>query len=154
MPIGQTNPHAGTLRQNATGAERLLWSHLRNRQIGDFKFRRQATIGPYIADFLCAELSLIVEADGGQHSENTDRARTAFLKARGYTVLRFWNDDILRNTNGVLTLILAEAQKLKPSPNPLPPAGEGESEEPSPACGRGQGEGPSFLSGPRAEERA
>lgn len=124
-PIGRSNPHARTLRANATDAERKLWNHLRNRQLADLKFRRQATVGPYIADFLCVERSLIVEADGGQHGDEQDRLRTSYLQSRGYSVLRFWNDDILRNMDGVLTMILEAANKAEPSPNPLPQAGEG-----------------------------
>ena len=141
MPIGRTNPHASTLRANATDAERLLWARLRNRQLSDLKFRRQATIGPYIADFLCTERMLIIEADGGQHREEADRSRTAFLEARGYTVIRFWNDDILQNIDGVLTMILDAAQKAETLTQPSPVNGRGQDKEPSPACGRGQGEG-------------
>lgn len=124
-PIGRTNPHARTLRTLSTDAERALWSRLRNRQLADLKFRRQATVGPYIVDFLCLEQMLVVEANGGQHTPEADRARTAYLEARGFTVLRFFNDDILRNMDGVLTLILSAATKAKPSPNPHPLAGEG-----------------------------
>ena len=125
-PIGRTNPHAQPLRRDATDAEKLLWQRLRNRQVGGLKFRRQATVGPYIADFLCVEARLIVEADGGQHTVEGDAARTAFLNSRGYNVLRFWNHDILQNPLGVLEAIAlaAERQKEAPSPDPLPQAGE------------------------------
>jgi len=126
-PIGRTNPHARPLRRGATDAEKLLWQRLRNRQINGLKFRRQATVGPYIADFLCADARLIVEADGGQHTVEHDAARTASLNSRGYRVLRFWNHDILANPLGVLEAIATAAaeQGKEPSPNPLPLAGEG-----------------------------
>jgi very-short-patch-repair endonuclease len=126
--IGKTNPQARRLRQNATDAEQLLWQHLRSRQLNGLKFRRQATVGPYIADFLCVEARIVVEADGGQHSEVKDSARTQFLQSRGFRVLRFWNHDILENVDGVLTIIAAAARQEEmkiPSPNPLPQAGEG-----------------------------
>ena len=85
------------------------------------KFRRQATIGPYIVDFLCIEAALVVEADGGQHSPDRDAVRTAWLESRGLRVARFWNNDILQNIDGVLQSILLLLEKEgKPSPNPLP----------------------------------
>jgi very-short-patch-repair endonuclease len=126
--IGRTNPHARGLRREATDAERRLWSRLRNRQLGGFKFKQQETIGYCIADFACVECKLVVEADGGQHSPEVDRESTAYLTQLGWKVLRFWNNDILQNIDGVLTVILAaceERRKGKPSPCPLPHAGEG-----------------------------
>ena len=125
--IGRINPHARRLRREATDAERRLWSRLRNRQIGGFKFKRQETIGRFIADFACMECRLIVEADGGQHGEEADRERTAYLDQLGWKIMRFWNNDILQNTDGVLEAILAacKERKGKPSPCPLPHAGEG-----------------------------
>ncbi len=85
-----------------------LWFALRDRRLGGFKFTRQETIGPYIADFVCREQKLIIEADGGQHSENLrDQARDSFLRSEGYRVLRFWNHDILSNIDGVKKTILA-----------------------------------------------
>src|SRR5690348_5570022 len=126
--IGRINPHARRLRRQATDAERRLWHHLRNRQLGGFKFRRQETIGRCIADFACAECRLIVEADGGQHGRKADVERTAYLDRLGWDVLRFWNNDILQNTDGVLAVILAaceERKERRPSPCPLPHAGEG-----------------------------
>ena len=101
----QISPHAAALRRRMTDAERRLWSRLRGRRIG-WKFRSQHTIGPFVADFVCLERKLVVEADGGQHDEATDRARTAYLRERGYRVLRFWNHDILRNVDGVVQTIL------------------------------------------------
>ncbi len=119
--IGKTNPHAKRLRQEATDAERLLWQRLRSRQIAGAKFRRQATVGPYIVDFLCVEAKLVVEADGGQHSPERDAVRTEWLESRGLHVARFWNHDVLQNIDGVLQaiLLLLEGEE-KPSPNPLP----------------------------------
>ena len=126
--IGTTNPHASRLRRQATDAERRLWHHLRNRALGGFKFRRQVTIGPFVADFACVGARLVVEADGGQHGGERDALRTRYLEELEWTVLRFWNDDILQRTDLVLGAILAAceaAERKKPSPNPLPPAGEG-----------------------------
>ena len=128
-PIGKTNPHAARLRRDSTDAERLMWRALRSRQCGCLKVRRQATIGPYIADFVCIEARLIVEIDGGQHDANIDSRRTKFLERHGFKVLRFWNNDVLENLEGVLeTIGRAAAERMKeeiPSPNPLPRAGEG-----------------------------
>jgi very-short-patch-repair endonuclease len=125
--IGKINPHARRLRREAAPAERRLWHHLRNRQLGGFKFRKQEAIGRCIADFACVECRLVIEADGGQHGDDADRERTAYLNSLGWEVLRFWNE-ILQNTNGVLEVILRaceERRKGKPSPCPLPLAGEG-----------------------------
>ena len=101
----QISPHAARFRRDATDAERRLWAVLRNRQIGGCKFRFQATIGPFVTDFLCVEKMLIVELDGGQHNEEIDRSRTRFLQDRGYRVLRFWNNDVLENLEGVVAVI-------------------------------------------------
>ncbi len=92
------------LRRHATDAERLLWSRLRGRQLMDRKFRRQVVVGPYIVDFMSIEDGLIIEADGGQHAEHAwyDARRTAFLESRGYRVLRFWNNEVLGELDGVL----------------------------------------------------
>ncbi|BBC71936.1 DNA methylase [Altererythrobacter sp. B11] len=112
MPIGGTNRHARSLRRNATDAEQALWPYLRGRRLGGLKFRRQATVGPYVADFLCAEKRLIVELDGGQHSPEADAARTAALEQLGYRVIRFWNADVLTNRDSVLAEILTMAEGL------------------------------------------
>lgn len=101
----QISPHAAQLRRLATDAERLLWSHLRGRRLG-YKFRFQHSISPYVADFICLGRKLIVEADGGQHSPQVDRARTAYLRKRGFRIIRFWNHDILQNIDGVLETLL------------------------------------------------
>jgi very-short-patch-repair endonuclease len=95
-----------TLRKNLTDAERLLWNNLRYRQINGIKFRRQTPIGKYIVDFVCFENNLIIEADGGQHNDNSyDKQRDAWLNAQGFEVLRFWNHDILENIDEVMEVI-------------------------------------------------
>lgn len=100
---------ARKLRQDQTEAEKRLWYVLRARRFLGLKFRRQAPIGPFIVDFLCKERRLVIEADGGQHADNPrDRARGQWLEDNGYTVLRFWNSDILTNTSGVLARIQDE----------------------------------------------
>ena len=126
----QTLSKAHRLRRDMTDAERKLWSVLRNRQLEGAKFRRQQPIGPFIADFVCQQHRLIVEADGGQHSESiADDRRTAFLESKGYRVLRFWNNDILSNLDGVAGVIAAAlstphpARALRESPSPS--GGEG-----------------------------
>ena len=107
-------PVARALRKNSTQAERRLWRALRLRQIRDVKFRRQQPVGNYIADFACLERRLIVEVDGGQHALRVDydKRRTRWLESRGYVVLRYWNNDVLANTDGVVQAILdAVAQR-------------------------------------------
>ncbi|MCF3629334.1 endonuclease domain-containing protein [Thalassospiraceae bacterium LMO-SO8] len=97
------------LRKSMTDAERRLWQALRNRQLASHKFRRQHPIPPYVADFACVERGLIVEVDGGQHSARAeaDAARTQALQARGFRVLRIWNNEVMENLEGVLAAILA-----------------------------------------------
>ena len=103
----RTQKQAKSLRRAMTEAEQRLWYYLRNRRLSGYKFKRQYPIGNYIADFICLEKNLIIEADGGQHNDNPrDDARTAWLQAQGYTVLRYWNHDILQQTEAVLTHIL------------------------------------------------
>ena len=99
---------ARTLRRNSTQAELKLWSILRDRQFKHLKFRRQQPLGPYFVDFVCFEHRLIVELDGGQHTEEADAIRTGWLQAQGFRVLRFWNNDVLTNPDGV-AIRLAEA---------------------------------------------
>lgn len=96
------NQRAKRLRDNPTEAERRLWDRLRRRQIEGFRFRRQQPIGPYIVDFYCSDARLIVEVDGGQYSADADRERTRWLEERGYRVIRFWNNDVIDNIDGVL----------------------------------------------------
>jgi very-short-patch-repair endonuclease len=121
---------AKALRQTSTSAEHRLWRLLRSRQLSDIKFRRQVPLGPWIADFVCFEQMLIVEADGGQHIDSRrDQLRDADLKQRGFRIVRFWNNDITSNAEGVLEAILREL-KQSPSPRalrarPSPTRGEG-----------------------------
>jgi very-short-patch-repair endonuclease len=95
------------LRSTQTDAERKLWFALRDRRLGGFKFVRQEAIGPFIADFVCRERNLVVEVDGGQHAGSArDVRRDAYLAGEGYRVLRFWNNDVLANRDGVLLTII------------------------------------------------
>jgi len=98
---------ARTLRKNQTDVEEILWQQLRNRHLCGYKFRRQFPIAPYIADFACLELKLIIELDGGQHADQIsyDNQRRLFLEQRGFKVIRFWNNDVIENTAGVLESI-------------------------------------------------
>jgi very-short-patch-repair endonuclease len=113
---------ARRLRRDQTDAERTLWFRLRDRRLAGMKFRRQMPIDRYVADFCCESARLIVELDGGQHVANSaaDAERTASLEARGYLVLRFWNNDVLGNIEGVLQTIVKTARPEPPHPNPLP----------------------------------
>jgi adenine-specific DNA-methyltransferase len=95
------------LRRNSTDAERKLWSILRGRQLNGLKFRKQVEIDGYIVDFLCPERRLIIEVDGGQHSPERDARRTAFLENQGFRLIRFWNNDVLQNLDGVWSTIEA-----------------------------------------------
>ncbi|PDT92141.1 DNA methyltransferase [Bradyrhizobium sp. Y36] len=100
---------ARRLRADQTDAETLLWNRIRNRRIDGHKFVRQEPIIGYICDFVCREKRLIVEVDGGQHNESaTDAVRDKRLAEKEYKVLRFWNNDILGNIEGVLTAIQTE----------------------------------------------
>ena len=103
---------ARNLRRQQTEQEKILWSILRNRQFYGLKFKRQVPIGVYIADFCCNEKKLIIELDGGQHNEpdsiEYDKKRTEFLKGEGYKVIRFWNNDINDNLEGVYTKLQQE----------------------------------------------
>lgn len=99
---------ARDLRRRATNAEQHLWRHLRNRQLAGFEFRRQRPIGSHVVDFVCMERRLIVELDGGQHGwqAGADERRAAALAESGYRLVRFWNNDVLSSTEGVLQRIL------------------------------------------------
>lgn len=101
------NDCARTLRNGATKPERILWQHLRRRQMNGFKFRRQHPIGRYICGFVCLEARLVAELDGSQHIGDTpcDANRDAFLKSGGFRVLRFWNGDVLSETKSVVDTI-------------------------------------------------
>ena len=120
------------LRREMTDAERKLWTTLRGSKLAGAKFRRQQPIGPFVADFVCQEQRLIIKADGGQHADSSgDHRRTAFLESKGYRVLRFWNNDILTNLDGVAEVIATTL--TSPHPAPAPP------ESPSPSRGEGCG---------------
>ncbi|MEX2298105.1 MAG: DUF559 domain-containing protein [Dongiaceae bacterium] len=114
------NRNARTLRRNMTDAERMLWHRIRHKQIDGHRFRRQVPIGPYIVDFACLDARLIVEVDGGQHADAVfeDRVREAWLAARGYRVVRFWNNEVIDNPDGVIARI---ASALRDTPHPHPP---------------------------------
>ena len=102
---------ARRMRSEPTEAEERLWGALRNRRLDKMKFRRQVPIGPYIADFICMEAKLIVEGDGTQHAVNRrDAVRDAELEARGFRMLRFWNDDVMRDLDSVCATIIAFAR--------------------------------------------
>ncbi len=111
--------HARALRKQATEAERLLWRHLRSRQLDGHKFRRQTPVGPYVVDFLCLEERLVVELDGGQHADQQERdqERSAQLAGWGFRVLRFWNNEVLGNTEGVLEVIRDALSSADTSPD-------------------------------------
>ena len=107
------------LRRTMTEAEKLLWSHLRNRRLDGFKFKRQEWIGPFIADFLCMQAMLIVEVDGSQHGDHAgyDHDRDAYLKREGYRVLRVWNNEVTVDLEAVLIAIRAALSERVPSPS-------------------------------------
>jgi very-short-patch-repair endonuclease len=99
--------HVCALRKNTTEAESHLWHYLRAKRLNGYKFRRQHLIHPYVVDFVCLNKKLIVECDGGQHLEQKtyDEKRSEFLKAKGYSVIRFWNNTVLKETPLVLDII-------------------------------------------------
>jgi len=119
-------PRARRLRRDTTDAERKLWRALRSLPMHNSHFRRQATIGPYFADFACHAKRLVIELDGGQHGDvlhaASDAKRDAYMQQAGYRVLRFWNNDVMQNTQGILEAI-AEALSVPqpPTPDPSPP---------------------------------
>jgi very-short-patch-repair endonuclease len=116
--------YARKLRKNLSDAERVLWQILRNRQLAGWKFRRQHPIGPFIVDFVCIEKKLVVEVDGGQHATSLqeDTKRTRYLENKGYRVVRFWNNDVLRESDSVLNFVL-NFLSGSPPPCPSPPKG-------------------------------
>ena len=124
-----------------------MWTILGNRQLDGVRFNRQVPIGPYICDLVARSARLVIEVDGGQHAsqQDRDRQRTAFLRSQGYRVLRFWNNDVLENLEGVALTIQA-ALNDRPSPTPSRPAGREEPRRPSRHAGgeeprSGEGEG-------------
>jgi very-short-patch-repair endonuclease len=125
-PTAGARQRARSLRQNMTEAERRIWQMLRSHQMAGYGFRRQVPIGRYIADFVCHEARLIVEIDGGQHDRSSPRevARSGFLQNEGYRVLRFWNNEILANPDGVHAVIADELGRITPTQT-LPHQGGG-----------------------------
>ena len=113
------NPHnlknAKEMRSNMTPAETKMWRILRGKRFQDLKFKRQVLIGNYIVDFLCEDKKIIIEIDGGQHNEElniqSDKNRTRYLENNGYKVLRFWNDDVMKNIDGVMEVIFREVKE-------------------------------------------
>ena len=103
------------LRKNMTPAEQRLWKHLRGKRLGGYRFRRQQPLGQYILDFVCVDAKLVIEIDGGQHAEQTayDETRTRYLQNLGFTVIPFWNNEVLQQTDAVLTAILHKLEELK-----------------------------------------
>jgi very-short-patch-repair endonuclease len=120
---------AKRLRRQQTDAERILWFRLRGRRLAGWKFKRQVPIDRFIVDFVCADAKLVVELDGSQHAVRTrqDEERTRTLEAMGYLLLRFWNNDVMSNLDGVLEEILntVNQKALEPLTPPLSPAGRG-----------------------------
>ena len=142
MKTGLRRPtlRAQELRANPTEAERRLWRRLSARQCAHAKFSRQMPIGPYICDFLCRELMLVIEVDGSQHAENPrDAVRTRYLEEQGYRVIRFWNNDVLSNSDGVLMTIAEAIRQSVPTPSPSRQREGSRNDAASspPACGRG-----------------
>ena len=114
------------VRRHLTESENTLWRHVRAHRLNGEKFRRQQPIGPYVVDFLHFGARLIVEADGGQHNgAPRDERRDARLRAQGFTVMRFWNNEIARNLEGVLAAVMAAVTESPPLPCPSPARGEG-----------------------------
>lgn len=114
---------AGELRKEPTEAEAKLWAHLRIHQPEGIHFRRQHAIGPYIVDFCAIRSRLVIEVDGGQHleQEEYDKERTRFLNSHGYKVLRFWNDEVMKDVDEVIAMIIETLEEInKPHPRPPP----------------------------------
>jgi very-short-patch-repair endonuclease len=113
------------LRFGMTDAEERLWSRIRGNRIDGYRFRRQVPIGQYVVDFACKSAHLVIELDGGQHATAVaaDAKRTAYLQSRGFRVLRFWDDAVLKETDGVLEAIRVglKEQPAKFGPPPYPP---------------------------------
>ncbi len=132
--LATLNRHAREMRNNPTEPEKRLWRRLSNTQLEGHKFRRQAVIGTFIADFLCPKAKLIIEIDGDTHDAAKDAQRDDMLMRRGYQTLRFTNTDVMRNIDGVLRSILeALPQFSAPHPNPSP-KGEGLKQLGDPTC--------------------
>src|SRR5262249_26771691 len=131
--------HARQLRKNLTDTERFVWQRIRYRQLGGYKFRRQMSLGPYVVDFVCLECRLILELDGGQHAEQAaeDAIRTRWLQEQGFTVLRFWDHEAMRDWDAVAEVIRRHLRSSTPHPDP-PPQGEREQDRAPPQRGGGR----------------
>jgi 2-isopropylmalate synthase len=137
-PSDGAHDRARVLRRQMTQAERRMWQMLRLRQVDGCRFRRQVPIGGYIADFVCHEARLIIEVDGGQHAASPQEAeRSRFFEGQGYRMLRFWNNQILENPEGVLMTVIAVLATASPPPHPSPIEGEAVKRCPSPIEGEG-----------------
>jgi very-short-patch-repair endonuclease len=116
--MGRLTGRARELQRNQTDAEERLWNRLRGRRLAEARFVRQYQIGNFIADFACRSLRLAIELDGGQHSESErDAARTRIIEAHGYRVIRFWNNEVMENIEGVLQLIARELAIARNEPS-------------------------------------
>jgi very-short-patch-repair endonuclease len=103
------------MRRIPTDAERKIWFLLRDRRLDGFKFHRQVPFGPYVLDFVCFQRRLVIEVDGGQHADSlADKVRDARLQARGFRIVRYWNTDVLKNPERVLTDLLAQLAEKSP----------------------------------------
>ena len=124
-PSQGAHRRARMLRREMTGAEKRLWQMLRSRQTEGYRFRRQVPIGRLIADFVCHAARLIVAIDGGQHDLSEETSRTRFLESEGYRVLRFWNNEVLDNPEGVHSVIAETLHQVTPTQT-LPHQGGGQ----------------------------
>ena len=123
-----TTRRARKLRKDMTDAERRIWFALRDRRFDGWKFRRQVPFDHYILDFVCFEVKLVIEVDGGQHDERAehDARRSSHLESNGFKALRFWNNEVLGNLEGVLTMIDLHLRADSAAPSPLTPLPRGE----------------------------
>ncbi|RJG56664.1 DUF559 domain-containing protein [Sphingobium terrigena] len=119
MDKGYARPtaRARALRNNATDAERVLWQAISARKLSGIRFNRQVPVGPFICDFVARSIGLVIEVDGGQHDDAVDAERTRYIEAQGFRVIRFWNNDVLGNLDGVIEDIMRVVADM-PSPDP------------------------------------
>ena len=116
MAEKRLTPVARKLRRASTDAEAKLWRYLRNRRLDGAKFVRQFPIGPYVADFACRDLRLAIELDGGQHNDMVDAPRTEVIEGFGYRIIRFWNNEVFENLEGVIDAIQRELAIARNTP--------------------------------------
>jgi very-short-patch-repair endonuclease len=117
LPKKRLTPIARNLRRRSTDAENRLWYYLRARRFEGSKFTRQFPVGPHVVDFACRDARIAIELDGGQHSPVKDAPRTQVIEAFGYRIVRFWNNDVLQNTEGVLEIIRKELALARNDPD-------------------------------------